>query len=97
MDKKLTDEYILKYEIGQHIFLKKYHGEELKADESRSYEIISIGKTVLGRDSTEFVKHCTLDNGRTCPIYTYNILNKNRTYYIESAETWSRMICCWKR
>ena len=40
MYKKIRDKYILKYEIGQHIFLKKYHGEELKADESRSYEII---------------------------------------------------------
>jgi len=97
MNKKLSDQDILKYQIGQHIFIKKYHGDELKADESRSYEIISIGKTVLGKDSTEFIKNCTLDNGRTYPIYTYNILNKDRTYYIESAETWSRMLCCWNR
>ena len=69
---------------------------ELKSDESKSYEIISIGNTVLDKDSTLFIKNCTLDTGRTQPMYTYNIVNKERIYYIESAETWRKMFCCWK-
>lgn len=94
--KKLVVQDTMNYKIGEHIFIKKYHGEELKSDESKSYEIISIGNTVLDKDSTLFIKNCTLDTGRSQPIYTYNIVNKERIYYIESAETWRRMFCCWK-
>ncbi len=86
----------INYEVGQHIFIKKYQGEELKADKSKSYEIISIGKTIVDNDTTVFIKNCTLDNGRSYPMYSYNILSKERKYYIESADTWRKMFFCCK-
>lgn len=81
------------FEVGQHIYIKKYYGDELKADTSKSYEIVSIKNTMHENDSTKFIKNCVLDNGRTYPIYTYDIINKERIYYIESIP-FIRSCCC---
>lgn len=91
--KKFNIKFDNPFEVGQHIYIKKYFGNELKTDTSKAYEIVSIKNTMHENDSTKFVKTCILDNGRTYPIYTYDIINKERVFYIESI-SFIRSCCC---
>tara|TARA_B110000967_G_C18875375_1_gene557951 strand:+ start:2232 stop:2522 length:291 start_codon:yes stop_codon:yes gene_type:complete len=82
------------FEVGQHIFIKKYHGEKLKPDTSRKFEIVSIRNAIHTGTSTVFVKNCILNNGKEQAIYTYDMINKQRTFYIEPAYSIYNFCCC---
>jgi len=68
--------------INQHdkVYIKKYYGNDLKVDKKNIYEIIGVLKT----------KNCMDDN----TIYTYNIITKNREYYMEKVPWYKGIICC---
>ena len=83
-----------KFNVGQPIFIKKYKGNYLAADTSRTYEICSIGSTIYDNQSSSYIKTCILDNGYEQTIYTCNMDSKIKIFYIEQDYTFSYLCCC---
>jgi len=77
------------------VYLKKYYVNDLKADTKKIYEIINILKTKnCMEDNTIFEKKAMLSNGKEETIYTYNIITKDREYYMEKVPWYKRVCCC---
>ena len=77
------------------VYLKKYYGNELKTDTKTIYEITNILKTKnCMEDNTIFEKKAMLSNGKEQTIYTYNIITKDREYYMEKVPWYKRIFCC---
>ena len=45
-------------------------------------------------DNTIFEKKAMLSNGKEETIYTYNIITKDREYYMEKVPWYKRVCCC---
>lgn len=76
------------------VYLKKYHGNDFKADTKKIYEIKNILKTKNCIEyNTIFEKKAILSNGKEETIYTYNIITKDREYYMEKVP-WYKRFCC---
>ena len=76
------------------VYIKKYYGDELKADTSTIYEIKNILQTKhCMEDNTIFEKKAKLSNGKEHTMYTYNIITKNREYYMEKIPWYKRIFC----
>ena len=83
--------------INQHdkVYIKKYYVNDLKVDKKNIYEIIGVLKTKnCMDDNTIFEKKAILSNGKEEIIYTYNIITKNREYYMEKVPWYKGIICC---
>ena len=81
---------------NDNIYIKKYHGNHLKADKKKIYQIICVLKTKnCMQDNTLFEKKALLSNGKEEIIYTYNIITKNREYYMEKVPWYKRILCCY--
>ena len=77
------------------VYLKKYYGNDLKVDTKKIYEIKNILKTKnCIEDNTIFEKKAMLSNGKEETIYTYNIITKNREYYMEKVPWYKKVCCC---
>jgi len=77
------------------VYIKKYYGNELKADTKKIYEITELLKTKnCMHNNTTFEKNVMLNNGKEQLMYTYNILTKNREYYIEKVPWHKSTFCC---
>jgi hypothetical protein len=77
------------------IYTKKYFGEKLKADTRHKYKIIEIYKTKnCVNDNIMFEKWALLDNGKQNIIYSYNILTKEKEYFVEHVAWYSKIFCC---
>jgi hypothetical protein len=77
------------------VYIKKYHGNDLKPDKTNIYEIVGVLKTKnCMHNNTIFEKKALLSNGKEEIIYTYNIITKNREYYMEKVPWYKGVICC---
>jgi len=94
MSKTSKHNIISGFNVGQHIFIKKYKGNYLVADTSKTYKIIYINNTIYDYQSSSYFKTCILDNGFEQPICTRNMGSKKKTFYIEPAYTFSYFCCC---
>lgn len=83
------------FTINDIIYLKKYFGNNLKADTKHKYKIVRIYRTKNCVDNNIlFEKWATLNNGNDQLIYSYNILTKEKEYYIEHVPWYSKILCC---
>ena len=84
-----------KFDINDKIYIKKYHGDLLRADTNRVYKITEILQTKnCLHNNIYFEKKAILSNGEEQVIYTYNIMNKEKEYYIEKVPDYSKFCCC---
>ena len=84
------------FTINDNIYIKKYMGNELRADTSNIYEITYIYKTKnCITNNTIFEKRAILNNGNEQLLYTYDIITKKRIFYIEKIPIWyNKFFCC---
>tara|TARA_B110000967_G_scaffold200004_1_gene235169 strand:- start:110 stop:367 length:258 start_codon:yes stop_codon:yes gene_type:complete len=70
--------------IYDKVYIKKYMGNQLSADYKRIYTIIHISRSINDKhDKVYFEKYATLDNGREQLMYKYNILTKEKEFFLE--------------
>jgi hypothetical protein len=84
--------------INDKIYIKKYMGTKLSADTSEIYVINNIytfsHKNSLNNNIV-YEKRAILNNGNEQLIYTYDIITKKRTYYVEKVPFWyNKLLCC---
>ena len=77
------------------VYIKKYVGNELLPDTNHTFVIVGILQTKnCIHNNTFFEKKALLSNGKEEIIYTYNIITKNREYYMEKVPWYKRVCCC---
>ena len=85
------------FNINDNIYIKKYMGNDLRADTSNIYVINHI-YTFVNKNSlnnnTIYEQRAILNNGNEQLIYTYDIITKNRVVYIEKVPNWYKLFCC---
>jgi len=78
------------------VYIKKYFGNEFRPDTNHTYEIIDILQTKnCIHNNTIFEKRAMLNNGEEHLIYTYNVITKQKEYYMEKKLPWyNKWLCC---
>ena len=72
-------------------------GTKLSADTSEIYVINNIYTFSCKNSLNNIVyeKRAILNNGKEQLIYTYDIITKKRTYYVEKVPFWyHKLLCC---
>ena len=83
------------FDIGDYIYIKKYHGNKLLADTKKYYIIVGLDKKIEKKKCTgTFQKYAVLDNGEKQLVYTYDCYTKKRKFYVEKIPRWYHRICC---
>ena len=85
------------FNINDNIYIKTYMGNDVRADTSNIYVINHI-YTFVNKNSlnnnTIYEQRAILNNGNDQLIYTYDIITKNRVFYIEKVPIWYKLFCC---
>uniref|UniRef100_A0A6C0BS15 Uncharacterized protein n=1 Tax=viral metagenome TaxID=1070528 RepID=A0A6C0BS15_9ZZZZ len=79
---------------GDVIYIKKYIGDLLVTDTTNKYKIVHIYPKMTLYKGTIFHKIALLDNGIQIPMYTYNIISKERVFFIEHIPFFQRVASC---
>jgi|TARA_Y100000389_G_C17259876_1_gene412460 hypothetical protein len=82
------------FQINDRVYIKKNFDNEFKVDKSRNYTIVSISKTINNKQNKMFFeKFATLNNGRQQIIYQYNIITKEKEFFIEKVPWYYTCFC----
>jgi len=80
--------------IGDYIYIKKYMGNTLEPDTKKIYTVVQINKHKYQNTGSLWAKKAFLNNGHEQLIYTYDLITKERTYYVEKIPYYKTWFCC---
>tara|TARA_Y100001970_G_C14228135_1_gene856905 strand:+ start:633 stop:935 length:303 start_codon:yes stop_codon:yes gene_type:complete len=86
--------YFNMFKINDQIYLKKYFGNQFRADKNKSYRILYLEKGEKNVNNNCFEKYAILDNGKRELLYFYNNNNNTEMYFAEKVPFSFKNCCC---
>ena len=84
--------YFNMFKINDQIYLKKYFGNQFRADKNKSYRILYLEKNEKNVHNDCFEKYAILDNGKRELLYFCD--NYTEMYFAEKVPFSFKDCCC---